>query len=115
MNRSKAKGTAYENELLADLRKIWPAADRAKAGNESCDFVGIPFPIEAKHRKAWDLRTWIRKIRKVSTDGCWAIFAADGDRRLATSIGDVMVVDREFGMMLLEAGQRVIELYPVAE
>lgn len=109
-NPSKAKGTSYENELLADLRKIWPDIDRAKSCNESNDFTG-PFPIEAKHRKAWDIRGWVRKIENVSMRRGpfmvhvhykqWAIFAADGDRRLKTSIPDIMIVPREFGMYLL--------------
>lgn len=102
-NPSKKRGTAYETALLADLRTIWPGADRAKAGNESCDFVGTAtVTIEAKHRKVWDLRTWIRKIRAVS-DGPWVIFAADGDRRLSSSVGEVMVVDKDFGLTLLAA------------
>ena len=122
MNPSKAKGTSYENELLPELRRIFgPGVDRAKAGNESNDFHGVPIPVEAKHRKVWDLKTWVRKIRALTfrpgiqedglaglpphdyIDDRWAIFAADGDRRRAESIGDVMVVSRKFGMELLDA------------
>lgn len=109
-NPSKAKGTAYENELLFDLRRIWPEADRAKTNNPSNDFHGVPFPIEAKHRHRWDLKDWARKIRRVALHGpsgiAWAIFVADGDRRTADSAPDVMVVDRRFGMELLEAWWR---------
>jgi hypothetical protein len=103
---AKKKGTAFENELLADLRAVFgPGVDRAKAGNESNDFTGIGFPVEAKHRKTWDLKGWIRKIRPVAAAGAhpalWVLFAADGDRRRGDSVGTVMVVDIHFGMELL--------------
>lgn len=106
MNPAKRKGTAFENELLVHLRGIFGSqVDRAKANNLSNDFTGIGFPIEAKHRKTWDLRGWIRKIRPVAADAAdpdlWAIFAADGDRRRADSVGTVMVVDARFGIELL--------------
>ena len=102
-NPSKAKGTAFENEVLAALQEIWPEADRAKANNKCDDFSGVPFPVEAKHRKQWDIREWVRKIREVSSSYQWAIVAADGDRRLSKSPGTVAIVDAEFLYELLEA------------
>lgn len=103
-NPSKAKGTAEENRILErHIRPIWPQADRAKAGNQSNDIVGVPFPIEVKHRKTWALRDWVRKVTAVSDDGRWAVFAGDGDRRLSSSIGTVMIVDANFGTELLHA------------
>ena len=106
-NPARSKGTAFENEVLVALQEIWPDADRAKPGNKSNDFVGVPFPVEAKHRKQWDIRDWVRKIRLVAVDMDvdyqWAIVAADGDRRLAMSPGTVAIVDAEFLYELLEA------------
>jgi len=106
-NPSKSKGTAFENEVLVALQEIWPDADRAKAGNKSDDFTGVPIPVEAKHRKQWDIRDWVRKIRAVAPDHQWAIVAADGDRRLAGSPGTVAIVDAEFLYELLEAWDMV--------
>lgn len=101
-NPSRSKGTAFENEVLEDLKLIWPEADRAKAGNKSNDFHGIPFPVEAKHRKAWDIRGWVRKIQEVAEDHRWAIVVADGDRRKSSSPGTIAIVDQDFLYELLE-------------
>ena len=119
MNRSKAKGTSFENEVLAELKLIFgPGVDRAKANNPSNDFAGIGFPVEAKHRKVWDLKDWIRKIRAAAGDAAhpklWAIFAADGDRRRSDSVGTVMVVDAHFGYELLELWAGMNKLYEEA-
>lgn len=106
-NPARKKGTSFENEVLDRLREAFgPTVDRAKAGNKSDDFSGVGFPVEAKHRKSWDLKGWIRKIQPVAAAHAhpklWAIFAADGDRRRNDSVGTVMVVDAEFGYELLE-------------
>lgn len=106
-NPSKAKGTSFENEVLAELRTVFPNADRAKAGNESCDFSGTgAWVFEAKHRKVWDFRTWIHKIRKVSTAGFWAIFAADGDRRKTSSVGNIVMIEQDTFLILLECWEQ---------
>lgn len=123
-NRSKAIGTKEENRILERyIRPIWPHADRAKAGNKSNDIVGVPFPVEVKHRKVWDLRAWVRKLQDVASEFShaehqWVLFAGDGDRRRKESIGTVMVVDAEFGAELLEAWewagrQRAAEMFRV--
>ena len=96
-NPARSKGTAYENAVLVAQQEIWPDADSAKAG------TGVPIPVEAKHRKQWDIREWVRKIRAVAPDHQWAIVAADGDRRLSMSPGTVAIVDAEFLYELLEA------------
>ncbi len=59
------------------------------------------FAVECKHRKTWAIRDWIRKCRQHEPFR-WVIFAGDGDRRLSDSVGDVMVVDRQFGLELLD-------------
>ena len=100
---ARSTGTAFENEVLVARQESWPDADRAKAGNKSDDFTGVPIPVEAKHRKQWDIREWVRKIRAVAPDHQWAIVAADGDRRLSMSPGTVAIVDAEFLYELLEA------------
>ncbi len=100
-NRPREVGTRYENETLALLQKIWPDAHRTSAGSFSHDITGLPIIVECKHRKTWAIRDWVRKCR-THEPFRWAIFAGDGDRRLADSVGDVMVVDRAFGLELLE-------------
>ena len=102
VSKARAKGTKFENEVLAGLQTIWPDADRAKAGNPSNDFHGTPFPIEAKHRKRWEIPKWVRLLRGAAGGGDrWALVVASGDRREAESPGTLMVVDWEFGQELL--------------
>jgi len=104
MSKARAKGTKFENEVLAGLRTIWPGADRAKAGNPSNDFHGLPFPVEAKHRKRWEIPKWVRCLRSASGGGGeWALVVASGDRRESESPGTLMVVDWEFGQELLRS------------
>ena len=106
-NPSKAKGTKFENEVLDLLRTVWPDADRAKAGNESNDFHGIPLPVEAKHRKRWDIPKWCRMLRAVAGDGeRWALVAAPGDRRSSQAPPTIMVVPLPFGIELLDQWER---------
>ena len=105
VNRARAKGTTWENEVLKDLLTIFgPGVSRAAAGNQSNDFHGPPFPIEAKKRAAWALKDWIRKVAKVTyiPDGPWAIYASDGDKRKVDAIPDVVILPRFFATMLLK-------------
>lgn len=104
MSQARAKGTKFENEVLEGLQRIWPDTDRAKAGNPSNDFHGPPFPVEAKHRKRWEIPKWVRALRGAAGGGDqWALVVAAGDRRAADSAGTLMVVDWAFGQELLEA------------
>ena len=102
-NPPKAKGTKFENELLVRLQQVWPDADRAKTNNPSNDFAGIPFPVEAKHRKTWQIPAWCRALVHVATDHRWVLVAAAGDRRKADAQPTVMVLPLDFGIELLEA------------
>lgn len=99
-NPSKKKGTTYENEVLEQLQKIWPTVTRSAAGTESNDFTG-PFPIEAKKRRVWNVREWVRKLERVS-EGRWMLFIAEGDRRRADAVGDVVVLPVGFALELLD-------------
>ncbi len=107
VNKARAKGTRFENELLTYLQTVWPFCDRAKANNESNDFHGIPFPVEAKHRKRWDIPRWCRALQAVAGDGeRWALVAAPGDRRSSEAPPTVMVVPLPFGIELLDHWER---------
>lgn len=100
-NPSKAKGTRFENEVLEHLRQVWPSADRAKAGNPSNDFHGVPFPVEAKHRKRWEIPKWVRGLRSIAGgDGRWALVVASGDRR-SEGGSTLMIFDIGFAVELL--------------
>lgn len=90
VSRSRAKGTAFETELLERLRRLWPAAERAgttKGPNDYGDYLHVGgWLIEAKKQDKWHLPAWIKTIqRKVSARKAeiqfveaWAlIFAAD--------------------------------------
>lgn len=106
-NPARAKGTRFENEVLEALQTVWPAADRAKAGNPSNDFHGCPIPVEAKHRKRWDIPAWCRALKAVAGDGeRWALVAAPGDRRTLEAPPTIMVVPFNFGVELLGHWER---------
>ena len=103
MSKARAKGTKFENEVLDGLRAFWPDSDRAKSGNPSNDFHGTPFPVEAKHRKRWEIPEWVRRIQAAAGGGNqWALVVASGDRR-KSGTSTLMIVDWEFGQELLEA------------
>ena len=106
MNKARQKGTRFENEVLDGLKNIWSEADRAKAGNPSNDFHGVPFPIEAKHRKRWEIPKWVRLLKAVAGgDNRWALVIASGDRREVDSM-TLMVVDWDFGQELLQTWEK---------
>lgn len=115
-NPSRQKGTRYESDLLADLQKIWPDIVRSSSSTFSNDFTG-PFPIEAKHRKSWAIKDWIRKISRIPEhrEGPffvtgewkrWAIFMADGDRRLVDAVPDTVAIPRGFALELFACWQQ---------
>lgn len=114
-NPSKKKGTQYETRLLKKLKVIWPALDRAKPNNKSCDFHGAQFPIEAKKRERWDVKEWVRRLNDLTAcvprnGGAWALFIEDGDLRSADSAGEVMVVSGEFGRWLLSLADQELQM-----
>ena len=59
--------------------------------------------VEVKYRKAWSLFKWIARIRNVSDDNKWVIFAIHGDRRstVGKQVGTVAVMDADFASELL--------------
>lgn len=66
VNRSKQKGTAYEAELVAYLRRRgWVHAERRalSGSNDKGDISGIVgVVIEAKNTKAHDLPGWLAEL-----------------------------------------------------
>lgn len=108
MSRQRQKGTEWETELLNQLAWCFPNHVITRAGttlgcNDAGDFVGCPFPVEAKSTKTMRLPEWLRKLRTKATatgePNRWALFW-HGDRR--TQDGqELMIVPGEFGRVLL--------------
>lgn len=100
VNRPKAKGTGYENEVLSRLLPIFPEARRTAPGTPSCDIVAGVLPVECKHCSRWDIRDWVRKLNK--QEEFWLLFVADGDRRVKDSPGEIVVMPPGLALRLLE-------------
>ena len=106
MSKARQKGTIGENEIVALLYEYGlKDAKRTSAGMESHDIwlgdTGVT--VEVKYRKTWSLFKWISKIRNVSDNDEWVIFAIHGDRRSVSGkqVGKVAVMDAEFAAELL--------------
>tara|TARA_R110002073_G_scaffold200370_1_gene359568 strand:- start:329 stop:682 length:354 start_codon:yes stop_codon:yes gene_type:complete len=104
VSKAKQKGTQGENEILEMLIAHGNLdAKRTSAGMESHDIWLGDIVVEVKFRKSWRLFQWVQKVRRVSVDDHWAIFAIHGDRRSAIGkdVGKVAVLDAEFAAELL--------------
>ena len=67
MSKARAKGTSFENTVLSYLRDIWPDVERAplKGNYDYGDFINVDrWMIEARNRKTWSLKEWIRQAYK---------------------------------------------------
>ena len=106
MSKAKQKGTLGENEIRDMLMKHGHNdVKRTSASTESHDIwlgdTGVT--VEVKYRKAWSLFKWITRIRDVSDDNKWVIFAIHGDRRstVGKQVDKVAVMDADFAAELL--------------
>ena len=106
MSKARQKGTIGENEIVALLYEYGlKDAKRTSAGMESHDIwlgdTGVT--VEVKYRKVWSLFKWIARIRNVSDDNKWVIFAIHGDRRstVGKQVDKVAVMDADFASELL--------------
>lgn len=56
----RAKGHAFERQIAAEMRRIWPNAKRGfqarGGGQEQADVEGTPFHLECKHGKKVNVR-----------------------------------------------------------
>lgn len=80
-NPARAKGTAWETELLPLLRGAFgPGVERAplKGAADQGDFLGVPFLHEAKATRVPRFLDWARTARRKDPD--WAVLW-HGDRR----------------------------------
>ena len=106
MSKARQKGTVGEN-IIRDLLIQWGHKDvkRTSASTESHDIwlgdTGVT--VEVKYRKVWSLFKWIARIRNVSDDNKWVIFAIHGDRRstVGKQVDKVAVMDADFASELL--------------
>lgn len=107
-NPSRAKGTAFEVEVLEHLRAIFgPSVERAplKGVYDKGDFLNVPFLIDAKKAERPLFLEWARQGRRKAAGSYWAYVYAD-DRRRATSVGTLAMVPMDFFMALLWAGKQ---------
>lgn len=103
VNKSKARGTSFENKVVAYLRPIFgPEVDRAKANNPASDIYGTPFTVECKKRARWDIPAWAR-TQKGHGRTRWALFVAPSDSRPITAPPEVVVLPVPFALELLAA------------
>ena len=105
MSRQRDKGTAFEVEVLEQLRGVWPDIARrgTTLGNQDAgDYLNTgPVLIEAKKVDKPTFFQWARTCRKKAAHGRWLIYWA-GDRR--TEDGQPLVCfPPEFAIDLLHA------------
>jgi hypothetical protein len=81
MSKQRAKGTAWETELLGELRTVWPDAERAalKGINDNGDFINVEgLQIEAKKTDVPHFLQWAKTAQ--AKVGRWRVVWS-GDRR----------------------------------
>lgn len=105
MNKSKAKGTAWETRVVGYLRENGsPYAERrALSGNvDRGDVSGIPgVVVEAKNAKAIDLAGWVDEMVKEKANAGAAIGAVVFPRRNhATERAYVVMELEQFAEMI---------------
>lgn len=83
MSKQRAKGTAWESELLPLLRKVFgPRVERnpLKGSADDGDFAGCGVLVEAKKTDVPHFLAWAKAAQKKRPDGDWRIVWS-GDRR----------------------------------
>lgn len=94
VSKARAKGTAYEVELLPILRAFFgPQVERAplKGVQDQGDFTGVPYLHEAKNHLVPHFVEWARVAQRKSP-GNWVILWSGGDRRKTTSPGQLVTM-----------------------
>jgi hypothetical protein len=107
-NPSRAKGTAFEVEVLDHLRAIFgPTVERAplKGVYDKGDYLNVPFLIDAKKTERPLFLEWARQARRKADGSYWAYIYAD-DRRKASSAGTLALLPMDFFMALLWSAQQ---------
>lgn len=104
MSKARQKGTKGENEILLLLQEAgFSDAHRTESSKESHDIHCEPFIVEVKFAKRWLLSDWIPKLRRVSNNKPFVLFAIHGDRRTAigAEVGRVAIFDADFAAELM--------------
>jgi hypothetical protein len=109
MNRSKARGTAWESSIVTYLAQFWPHVERrVQAGaNDKGDIAGIPgVVIEAKNCQRIELAGWLKEAETERDNAGEIIGAVWAKRKGKSSAGDGYVVmsGATFAHLLQEAG-----------
>ena len=109
MNRSKAKGTAWESAIVTFLTERWPHVERrALAGSKDRgDVMGLPgVVIEAKSAARLELSEWAKETAAEVANANARIGVTWIKRRGKTSAADGFVImdGHTFAYLLKEAG-----------
>jgi len=116
VNRSKAKGTAAESAVVAELvRRGWPHAERRTLSGsyDKGDVAGVygiagAAVIEVKNEKAHDLAGWLAEALTEQRNANAAVGAVVAKKRGTTNVSDWYAV-LTFGQLcdlLAAAGYR---------
>jgi hypothetical protein len=108
-NPSKARGTRFENAVVAFLADHFPYVERrAQAGaNDRGDIAGIPgVVIEAKSAQRYELGQWLKEAHIEKSNAAARLAVVWAHRKGKASAGDGYVVmdGHTFVYLLKEAG-----------
>ena len=110
MNRSRAKGTSWEQAIADYLRERgWPHAERRamNGSNDRGDITGLPLVvIEAKNAQTWAVPEWLREAEIERSHDRADLGVVWIKRRMSTSPGAAYVVmdGHTFTELLKKAG-----------
>jgi hypothetical protein len=109
VNRSKARGTAWESAIVAYLAELWPYVERRtqSGAKDRGDIAGLPgVVIEAKSAARMELSEWAKETAAEVSNAKARIGVTWIKRRGKTSAADGFVImdGRTFAYLLKEAG-----------
>ena len=64
MSKTRAKGTAFEVDVVSFILKWFPDAKRTEFSSPLGDITGTPIVLECKNQKAMTLPAWLDQARK---------------------------------------------------
>jgi hypothetical protein len=111
MSKARAKGTAWESELVPILSAVFGLrVERAplKGQADHGDFVNVPYLVEAKKTNQPRFLEWARIAARKAAGAGWVIIWA-GDRRKGDGPYVIMPLDQWASMQSEITSQRIRE------
>lgn len=109
MSKARAKGTEWETRLLPKLRAIFgdqvERAGTTLGCNDRGDFLGVPWPHEAKKTDVPHFLQWAKVLQKKSPDE-WAILWSGDQRR---SDGPFVLLPLEFYLQMARLSEMALD------